>query len=116
MDYSREVTHSQLLLVRGNQPFNAEPKAAALVEFSLTPDDLIYCRNHGPVEDLEQDTYILTIADTPRGDVKITMHDLVTKFSTYQVVAALQVSVIYPPTGFSSNHAAQSAQGIGGRK
>ena len=53
MDYSNEVPHSELLLVRGKEPFNAEPKASALVEFAITPDDLVYCRNHGPVEDLD---------------------------------------------------------------
>jgi sulfite oxidase len=47
MDYSREVEHTQQLLVRGRQPFNAEPPASALVEFKYTPEELIYCRNHG---------------------------------------------------------------------
>ena len=47
MDYSREVTHTQPLLVRGREPFNAEPPAGTLVEFKYTPEDLIYCRNHG---------------------------------------------------------------------
>lgn len=93
MDYANEVPHSQLLVVRGTEPFNAEPKASALVQFPITPDDLVYCRNHGPVEDLDRDVYVFTVADTPKGDVKFTMHDLATKFTTYQVVAALQVSL-----------------------
>ena len=92
MDYSNEVPHSELLIVRGKEPFNAEPKASALVEFSITPDELVYCRNHGPVEDLDRDAYLFTVAETPQGDVKYTMHDLATKFTTYRVVAALQVS------------------------
>ena len=92
MDYSNEVPHSELLVVRGKEPFNAEPKASALVEFAITPDDLVYCRNHGPVEDLDRDTYVFTVAQTPHGDVRYTMHDLATKFTTYHVVAALQVS------------------------
>ena len=48
MDYSREVEHPQAdrLIVRGDQPFNAEPTAAQLVEFEFTPEELIYCRNH----------------------------------------------------------------------
>ncbi len=98
MDYVREVEHSELLIVRGKEPFNAEPKASALVEFSLTPDDLVYCRNHGPVEDLDRATYVLTVAGTPHGDVKFTLHNLTTLFATHEVVAALQVSssVNYP--------------------
>ncbi|KAJ3555748.1 hypothetical protein NM688_g2404 [Phlebia brevispora] len=90
MDYSREVDHSQLLIVRGKEPFNAEPKASALVEFAITPDDLVYCRNHGPVEDLDDDTYTLTVTNTRQGDVKFTMHDLRTQFTQHEVVAALQ--------------------------
>ena len=92
MDYSLEVPHSQLLVVRGQQPFNAEPKASALVEFPITPDDLVYCRNHGPVEDLDYDTYTLTIKGDC-GDIKYTMQDLETRFHKYEVVAALQVGI-----------------------
>ncbi|KAI0805942.1 molybdopterin binding oxidoreductase [Irpex lacteus] len=89
MDYSHEVPHSQLLVVRGKEPFNAEPRASALVEFSITPDDLVYCRNHGPVEDLDRETYILTIKSS-RGDRRYTMHELESKFQKHEVVAALQ--------------------------
>lgn len=95
MDYSLEVPHSQLLVVRGQQPFNAEPKASALVEFPITPDDLVYCRNHGPVEDLDYDTYTLTIKGDC-GDIKYTMQDLETRFRKYEVVAALQVGIQLP--------------------
>lgn len=91
MDYSREVPHSQLLIVRGHEPFNAEPKASALVEFPITPDDLVYCRNHGPVEDLDRHSYVMTIK-TDHADVRYTIHDFETKFQKHEVVAALQVS------------------------
>lgn len=46
MDYTGEVEHSDQLIIRGAQPFNAEPLASALVEFVYTPEELIYCRNH----------------------------------------------------------------------
>ena len=46
MDFTHEVEHPAALLVRGAQPFNAEPPAAALVEFGVTPEELVYCRNH----------------------------------------------------------------------
>ena len=46
MDFTREVEHSDRLVVRGDRPFNAEPVAAGLVEFKYTPEELIYCRNH----------------------------------------------------------------------
>ena len=46
MDFSREVDHPDVLIVRGEQPFNAEPPIAALVEYGVTPEELVYCRNH----------------------------------------------------------------------
>lgn len=92
MDYSREAPHSELLLVRGSQPFNAEPQASALVQFAITPDDLVYCRNHGPVEEVDHDSYAITIEGTPSGTMCYSMADLETKFSKHEVVAALQVS------------------------
>lgn len=96
MDYSREVPHSDLLIVRAAQPFNAEPKASALVQFNLTPDELVYCRNHGPVEDLDPDTCYLSIEGTPGGTARYSMHDLETKFPKHEVVAALQVRLSRP--------------------
>ncbi|EKM58397.1 uncharacterized protein PHACADRAFT_252682 [Phanerochaete carnosa HHB-10118-sp] len=90
MDYSREVPHSELLLVRGTQPFNAEPLASALVQFAITPDDLVYCRNHGPVEDLDHDAYAMAVEGGSSGIVRYSMADLETKFEKYEVVAALQ--------------------------
>ena len=81
MDYSREVDHSELLIVRSIEPFNAEPKASALVQFAITPDDLVYCRNHGPVEDLNRDDYYLSIEDTPSGTIRYSMNDLETRLA-----------------------------------
>lgn len=90
MDYTREVAHSDLLVVRGKEPFNAEPKASALVQFDITPDELVYCRNHGPVEDFDRDAHFLTIEGTPEGSSRYTMHELETRFPKHEVIAALQ--------------------------
>lgn len=46
MDYSVEPLHSKRLIVQGAQPFNAEPSVRALVQQGITPDELVYCRNH----------------------------------------------------------------------
>ncbi|TFK70299.1 molybdopterin binding oxidoreductase [Pluteus cervinus] len=90
MDYSQEPPHSELLLVQALEPFNAEPPAAALVEFSQTPEDLVYCRNHGPVREFDQDSYTITIKGGPKGDVIYYLRDLVQAFEKSEVVAALQ--------------------------
>lgn len=90
MDYSAEPPHSELLIVQGSQPFNAEAPTSALVEFNLTPEDLVYCRNHGPVREFDEETYSLII----KGDreLELTIPELRSTFPIVQVVAALQVT------------------------
>lgn len=97
MDYTNEVPHSELLNVKGQQPFNAEPDVSALVEFKLTPEDLIYCRNHGPVLEFDEDAYTVTVNGAVANTLKLSMRDLREKFEKVEVVAALQVclSLLY---------------------
>ncbi|RPD72460.1 molybdopterin binding oxidoreductase [Lentinus tigrinus ALCF2SS1-7] len=89
MDYSDEVPHSDHLVVRCSEPFNAEPTAAALVQFPITPDDLVYCRNHGPVLDLDESTYAIEVHGL-QGLRSFTMTELRESFPRVEVVAALQ--------------------------
>lgn len=109
MDYSREVAHTDRLIVRGAQPFNAEPPASTLVEFKYTPEDLIYCRNHGafsplscgqfehrptspgPVEEYDEDNYLVTIDGLVSNPTKLSISTLRSNFGIVDVVAALQV-------------------------
>jgi sulfite oxidase len=92
MDYSDEPTHSDLLIVQGQQPFNAEPPASALVEFNLTPEDLVYCRNHGPVREFDEDTYTIAIKGGVKKETKLTIPELKEKYEQVEVIATLQVS------------------------
>ncbi|KAI0761002.1 molybdopterin binding oxidoreductase [Trametes elegans] len=89
MDYTHEVPHSQHLVVRAAQPFNAEPIAAALVEFPITPEELIYCRNHGPVLEFDDETFSVRV-NTPQGTRTFTAKELQETFPRVEVVAALQ--------------------------
>lgn len=89
MDYSNEPPHSPLLDIQEKRPFNAEPSAAALVEFPLTPEDLVYCRNHGPVREFD-DTYQLTVKTDKNEDIKFSVSQLTTLFPKAQIVAVLQ--------------------------
>jgi sulfite oxidase len=49
MDYTNEPAHSSSLLTREAQPFNAEPCTSELIEHPVTPERLMYCRNHGEI-------------------------------------------------------------------
>lgn len=99
MDYSCEPPHSELLNIQGNEPFNAEPPASALVEFNLTPEDLVYCRNHGPVREFEEDTYPFTVKGGVNQELNMTVKELKSNFTKVEVVAALQVRPASRNTG-----------------
>ena len=103
MDYSCEPEHSTHLVVRGEHPFNAEPSAAALVEFPLTPEELVYCRNHGPVRDFDPEDYTVTFKAFGK-ESEMTISAIKSLFPTVESVAALQVSSLLPgPTWLSNN-------------
>jgi len=92
MDYSSEPPHSSLLNVQGAQPFNAEPLAASLVEFPLTPEDLVYCRNHGPVREFDEDSYSIAIRKGDGEEIRLSLAELKTRYPIKHVVAVLQAS------------------------
>jgi sulfite oxidase len=91
MNYTHEPPHSELLTVQGTEPFNAEPVASALVEFEITPEDLVYCRNHGPVNEYSEETYTLVVKRGDTTPLRFSLADL-RSFPKADVVAVLQVS------------------------
>ncbi|KAF8150560.1 Oxidoreductase, molybdopterin-binding domain-containing protein [Crassisporium funariophilum] len=94
MDYTCEPEHSSLLSIQEKEPFNAEPPASSLVEFTLTPEDLVYCRNHGPVRQIDEDDYTLTIQGGSNGEFKISMRELKASYPISRTVAVLQCAGI----------------------
>jgi sulfite oxidase len=91
MNYDDEPQRSDMLIVQGTEPFNAEPPAAALVEFDYTPEDLLYKRNHGPVCEYPEESYFLTVKCGDTAVLRISAPELRSLFPKAQVVAALQV-------------------------
>ncbi|KDP46286.1 hypothetical protein JCGZ_10126 [Jatropha curcas] len=89
-DYAQEPPRHPSLKINSKQPFNAEPPRSALVSSYVTPVDLFYKRNHGPipiVDDIER--YSVTISgliDRPR---ELFMKDI-WKLPKYNVTATLQ--------------------------
>jgi sulfite oxidase len=99
MDYSHEPSHSDALTIQGTEPFNAEPPAADLVEFEHTPEDLVYCRNHGPVPIFgpfceSGETYVLTVKCADATPFRISLSELRRSFLKATVVAVLQVCLV----------------------
>lgn len=104
MDYTAEPTHSDRLDIQQAQPFNAEPSAADLVEFSLTPEELVYCRNHGPVLHFDEETYFVTFKGGEKGDVRLSVAELKAACPKATIVAALQVGHLPASTYSELNH------------
>lgn len=91
MDYTTEPPYSTQLNVQGTKPLNAEPSAAALVEFNITPEELLYCRNHGPVRVFDEEAYSLTVKGTSKGDINLSLAHLKSHYRLHHVTATLQV-------------------------
>ncbi|KIY68838.1 molybdopterin binding oxidoreductase [Cylindrobasidium torrendii FP15055 ss-10] len=88
MDFSSEPPHSELLHVQAHEPFNAEPPVSSLVEFNITPEELVFCRNHGPVRIFDEDSYTFQIHNGEQSTT-LTLGNLKALPRT-NIVAALQ--------------------------
>ncbi|WJX81191.1 sulfite oxidase [Trifolium repens] len=89
-DYSKEPIRHPSLQINSKEPFNAEPPRSALISSYLTPADLFYKRNHGPVpivDDIEK--YFVSISGLIENPKQLFMEDIRT-LPKYNVTAILQ--------------------------
>lgn len=89
-DYSQEPTRHPCLQINAKEPFNAEPPRSALVSSYVTPVDLFYKRNHGPipvVDDIER--YCVSICGLVENKKQLYMNDI-RKLPKYNITATLQ--------------------------
>lgn len=78
------------MVVHEVEPYNAEPSAAALAEQPITPIDVFYSRNHGPVPDIDAGSWRLRVAGLVREQLEVSLDDLRNRFAERTVVATLQ--------------------------
>ena len=76
--------------VHSEEPFNAEPARAALAEHALTPLDVFYSRNHGPIPDVDPEDWRLTVDGRVDRSLRLSLGDLQERFPRREVVATLQ--------------------------
>ncbi|XP_010550199.1 PREDICTED: sulfite oxidase [Tarenaya hassleriana] len=89
-DYSQEPPRHPSLRINSKEPFNAEPPRSALISSYITPVDLFYKRNHGPiplVDDIE--SYYVTVNGLIENPRKLFMKDI-RALQKYNVTATLQ--------------------------
>ena len=89
--YAGEPNRHPSLVVRSNNPFNAETPLPLLGDSIVTPNALFYVRNHLPVPDVDAKTYRLDV-DVGKGakSLKLSLDDLKKKFKHYTVEVAIQ--------------------------
>jgi sulfite oxidase len=77
-------------IVHGDSPFNAEASPTALARSDITPVDTFYSRNHGPIPDINEDRWCLTVSGLVEHALTVTLAELTDRFPIREVVATLQ--------------------------
>jgi sulfite oxidase len=92
LDFSNEPTdRAKSLHVHQAEPFNAEPEdLTEFIKHHITPSHLVYGRNHGPIPDIKESSYSLTVNGSVVNTLHLSLSDL-KSMPKVQVVAALQV-------------------------
>jgi sulfite oxidase len=57
----------------------------------LTPEDLVYCRNHGPVREFDEESYTIVVKKDSKNDVRLQLSEVKANLPLTHVVAVLQV-------------------------
>ena len=78
------------VIVHERDPFNAESPLAALVASDITPLDVFYSRNHGPIPDVDPKAWRLQIDGLVTAPMEVTLADLRDRFDGHEVHATLQ--------------------------
>lgn len=77
------------VIVLEQEPFNAEAPAGALAD-PVTAVDAFYSRNHGPIPDIDPDTWRLRFAGLVDAPVQVSLGDLQRDFTAVTLPATLQ--------------------------
>ncbi|BBY29117.1 sulfite oxidase [Mycolicibacterium sediminis] len=71
-------------------PFNAEAAAAALADEEITPVDVFYARNHGPIPDVAANDWRLVVDGLVDAELDLSLDRLTSEFAEHEVTATLQ--------------------------
>jgi hypothetical protein len=92
LDFSNDPKdRPKTLHIHQKEPFNAEPEDLdEFIKHFITPTHLVYGRNHGPIPDINEKEYVLTVDGVVKDKLNMTLSDLKAMPKT-DVVASLQV-------------------------
>lgn len=78
------------LIVRSEEPFNAEPVLKDLIQSFITPYGLFYVRNHASVPSVNARTYRLNVTGLVKQNLMLSLQELKGLFPRRTVTATLQ--------------------------
>ena len=78
------------LEVHSVDPLCAGPDVESLVEEYVTPTDLHYIRDHGPVPAIDLDAYVLIVDGLVRQPMSLSLSELKERFPRHEITATLQ--------------------------
>eukprot|EP00270_Netrium_digitus_P006837 TRINITY_DN1973_c0_g1_i3.p1 TRINITY_DN1973_c0_g1~~TRINITY_DN1973_c0_g1_i3.p1 ORF type:complete len:416 (-),score=83.38 TRINITY_DN1973_c0_g1_i3:180-1427(-) len=89
-DYALDPPRHPSLIVNAKAPFNAETPGKDLVSSFITPTELFYLRNHGPIPVLEEEiTYRLLVDGLLPHSLSLSMDEIRT-LPKHTIIASLQ--------------------------
>jgi sulfite oxidase len=77
------------LIVRQEQPFNAEPALTDLVKQHVTPVELFYVRSHGEVPKIDEAGFKVKVSGLVNRELEFSVAELKDKFDTHKIAATL---------------------------
>jgi sulfite oxidase len=77
------------LLVRSQNPYNAEPPLARLVASSITPVEHFYVRNHGPTPKVQAADFRVRVEGLVRQPLELSLAEIKDKFKERALAATL---------------------------
>jgi len=80
---------SKALIVRSQQPFNAEPELQRLVASAVTPVEQFYVRNHGPIPDFEAAEFRVKIEGLVHKPAELSLAQIQDAFPEQEAPATL---------------------------
>jgi hydroxyacylglutathione hydrolase len=77
------------LVVWSEEPLNAETPLNLLGRAAVTPNELFFVRNHGPIPEVDPASYRLTVGGLVAGPLTLSLEDLRRRFERVTTTAAL---------------------------
>jgi sulfite oxidase len=78
------------MIVHEEDPYNAEPPRSGLADRVLTPVESFYSRNHGPIPQLDPQTWRLRVDGLVEQVLELSLAELRERFTEQTLVATLQ--------------------------